>query len=73
MQWQRMITFVTVCIRAFQVDSDGYTLEFEVLISQLFEFLLTLVGNTRFLPLLQPVLAELTYHSIGKPAAFLSG
>ena len=48
-----------------QADSDGDVVEFEVLISQMFEFILTLVGNSKFLPLLEPVLPELAYMTIG--------
>ena len=52
-------------IPVVQIDSDGDTVAFDVLISQLFEFLLTLIGNARFLPLLQHVLPDLMYITIG--------
>ncbi|BDA48104.1 Importin-9 [Coccomyxa sp. Obi] len=46
-------------------DSDGDVVEFSVLVSQMYEFILTLVGNSKFLPLLQPVLPELAYLTLG--------
>lgn len=48
-----------------QADSDGDVVEFSVLVSQMFEFILTLVGNSKFLPLLQPVFPELAYLTLG--------
>ncbi len=60
---------LAACAR--QVDSDGDTVAFEVLISQLFEFLLTLVGSARLLPLLRPMLPELMYLTLGAPALAL--
>jgi hypothetical protein len=48
-----------------QADSEGGDVSFETLISQMCEFLLTVVGNSRLLPLLAPVLPELAYLIIG--------
>jgi hypothetical protein len=55
-----------------QADSDGDVVEFEVLISQMFEFILTVVGNSRFLPLLQPVLPELAYMTLGDTFPYIA-
>ena len=54
-----------------QVDSDGDAVALEVLISQLFEFLLTLVGSPRLLPLLRPMLPDLMYRPPGSVFAAL--
>ena len=51
--------------KCMQADSDGDVVEFSVLVSQMFEFILTVVGNSKFLPLLQPVLPELAYLTLG--------
>ena len=48
-----------------QVDEDADNLSFPAMISQLFEFVLCIVSNSLFLPLLQPVLPELAYLTIG--------
>ena len=48
-----------------QVDEDADDLSFPAMISQLFEFILCIVSNSVFLPLLQPVLPELAYLTIG--------
>ncbi len=50
-----------------QVDEDADDLSFPAMISQLFEFVLCIVSNSTFLPLLQPVLPELAYLTIGAP------
>ncbi|KAK9806782.1 hypothetical protein WJX72_002643 [[Myrmecia] bisecta] len=48
-----------------EVDSDGENMDFESLISQLVEFLLTLVGNRRYQGMMQGVMGELVYLTIG--------
>ena len=50
-----------------QVDEDADDLSFPAMVAQLFEFVLCIVGNSSFLPLLQPVLPELAYLTIGMP------
>ena len=50
---------------AVQVDEDADNLSFPAMISQLFEFVLCIVSNSLLLPLLQPVLPELAYLTIG--------
>ncbi len=49
----------------WQVDEDADDLSFPAMISQLLEFVLCIVSNENFLPLLQPVLPELAYLTIG--------
>lgn len=49
----------------WQVDEDADDLSFPAMVSQLLEFVLCIVGNEKFLPLLQPVLPELAYLIIG--------
>jgi len=48
-----------------QVDSDGDTLDFPAMISQLFEFLITLAGSSRFQPMLTQGLPQLIHLSLG--------
>ena len=43
-------------------------MDFESLMSQLFEVLITLVGNQRYKHLMQPIVPELIYLTIGKPS-----
>lgn len=50
-----------------QVDEDGDSLDFESLLSQLLEVIITLVGNQRFRHLLQPIVPQLIYTTIGMP------
>ncbi len=40
-------------------------MDFESLMSQLFEVLITLIGNQRYQDLMQPIVPELIYHTIG--------
>ena len=49
-----------------QVDEDADDLSFPAMVSQLFEFVLCIVSNSTFLPLLQPVLPELAYLTMGE-------
>ena len=49
----------------WQVDEDADDLSFPAMVSQLLEFVLCIVGNEHFMPLLQPVLPELAYLTIG--------
>ena len=49
----------------WQMDEDADDLSFPAMVSQLLEFVLCIVGNEKLLPLLQPVLPELTYLTIG--------
>ena len=51
-----------------QVDSDGDRLGFETLMSQLIEFLMTLVGNKRFVDLIQQAVPRLIYITLGASA-----
>jgi hypothetical protein len=44
-----------------ELDSDGENLDFEALISQLFELLLTLVGNNRYKGLVAGSVGQLMY------------
>ena len=48
-----------------QVDEDADDLSFPAMVSQLFEFVLCILSNSTFLPLLQPVFPELVYLTIG--------
>ena len=50
-----------------QADEDGDNMDFESLISQLFEVLITLISNRRHQELMQPIVPELIYHTIGHP------
>ena len=50
---------------AVQVDEEADDLSFPAMISQLFEFVLCIVSNGVLLPLLQAVLPELAYLTIG--------
>ena len=57
-----------VCItvqHCVQADEDGDNMDFESLISQLFEVLITLISNRRHQDLMQPIVPELIYHTIG--------
>ena len=57
-----------VCItvqHCVQADEDGDNMDFESLISQLFEVLITLISNQRHQELMQPIVPELIYHTIG--------
>ena len=49
-----------------QADEDGDNMNFESLISQLFEVLITLISNRRHQELMQPIVPELIYHTIGR-------
>lgn len=49
-----------------QADEEGDNMDFESLMSQLFEVLITLVGNQRYKHLMQPIVPELVYLTIGK-------
>ena len=66
-------TCVTTCWFAeyFQADEDGDNMDFESLISQLFEVLITLISNRRYQDLMQPIIPDLIYHTIGKHPAQL--
>jgi len=48
-----------------ELDSDGENLDFETLISQLFELLLTLIGNHRYKELIAGSVGQLAYYSLG--------
>ncbi len=48
-----------------QADEEGDNMDFESLMSQLFEVLITLVGNQRHHHLMQPIVPELIYLTIG--------
>ncbi|KAL0051329.1 hypothetical protein WJX82_005781 [Trebouxia sp. C0006] len=50
---------------ADQADEEGDNMDFESLMSQLFEVLITLVGNQRHHHLMQPIVPELIYLTIG--------
>ena len=50
---------------AGQVDEEGNSLDFESLLSQLLEVIITIVSNKRFCKLLEPVVPELIYVTIG--------
>ena len=47
------------------MDEDADDLSFPAMVSQLLEFVLCIVSNETFLGLLQPVLPELAYLTIG--------
>jgi hypothetical protein len=47
-----------------ELDSDGENLDFEALISQLFELLLTLVGNNRYKGLVAGSVGQLMYTAL---------
>ena len=49
-----------------QVDEEGAELGFEALVVQLFEFLLTLAGSSRFRPLITPCLDQMVYLVLGE-------
>ena len=53
------------CGEYVQADEDGDNMDFESLISQLFEVLITLIGNRRYQELMQPIVPDLIYHTIG--------
>ena len=48
-----------------QVDEEGNSLDFESLLSQLLEVIITIVSNQRFRNLLEPVVPQLVYVTIG--------
>lgn len=48
-----------------QVDEEGNSLDFESLLSQLLEVIITIVSNKRFCSLLEPVVPQLVYVTIG--------
>ena len=48
-----------------QADEEGDNMDFESLMSQLFEVLISLVGNQRHHHLMQPIVPELIYITIG--------
>ena len=50
------------------MDSDGDRLGFETLMSQLIEFLMTLVGNKRFVDLMRQAVPRLIYITLGASA-----
>lgn len=50
------------------MDSDGDRLGFETLVSQLIEFLMTLVGNKRFVDLMRQAVPRLIYITLGVSA-----
>ncbi|KAL3142974.1 hypothetical protein ABBQ38_003256 [Trebouxia sp. C0009 RCD-2024] len=52
-------------LHPWQADEDGDNMDFESLISQLFEVLITLIGNRRYQELMQPIVPDLIYHTIG--------
>ena len=47
------------------VDERGDALSFDALVVQLFEFMLTLAGSSRYRPLVTPALDQLLYLSLG--------
>lgn len=49
------------------VDERGDALGFDALVVQLFEFMLTLAGSSRYRPLIAPCLDQLVYLSLGAP------
>ena len=49
-----------------QADEEGDNMDFESLMSQLFEVLITLVGKQRYKPLMPPIVPVLVYLTIGK-------
>ena len=53
------------CLCPMQADEEGDNMDFESLMSQLFEVLITLVGNRRHHHLMQPIVPELIYLTIG--------
>ena len=53
------------CLYSMQADEEGDNMDFESLMSQLFEVLITLVGNQRHHHLMQPIVPELIYLTIG--------
>jgi len=53
------------CLCPMQADEEGDNMDFESLMSQLFEVLITLVGNQRHHHLMQPIVPELIYLTIG--------
>ncbi len=66
--WHNSFTAESVAdarLHHVQVDEDADDLSFPAMVSQLFEFVLCIVSNSTFLPLLQPVLPELIYLTIG--------
>ena len=48
-----------------QADEDGDSMDFESLMSQLFEVLISLISNRRHQDLMQPIVPDLIYHTIG--------
>ena len=48
-----------------QVDEEGNSIDFESLLSQLLEVIITIVSNQRFRNLLEPVVPQLVYVTIG--------
>ena len=52
-----------------QADEDGDNMDFESLMSQLFEVLITLISNRRYQDLMQPIAPDLIYHTIGEQSA----
>lgn len=48
-----------------QVDEEGNSLDFESLMSQLLEVIITVVGSNRFQQLVEPIVPQLVYVTIG--------
>jgi hypothetical protein len=51
------------------VDSEGGSIDLESLLSQLMEFLLTIIGNRRYQGTVKASMGELQYVTLGEPPA----
>lgn len=63
--YQHLVINNTPDLESDQADEDGDNMDFESLISQLFEVLITLISNRRYQDLMQPIVPDLIYHTIG--------
>ncbi|KAL3138300.1 hypothetical protein ABBQ32_006113 [Trebouxia sp. C0010 RCD-2024] len=63
--YQHLVINNTPDLETDQADEEGDNMDFESLISQLFEVLITLIGNRRYQELMQPIVPDLIYHTIG--------
>lgn len=48
------------------MDEEGNSLDFESLLSQLLEVIITIVGNKRFRQLVEPIVPQLVYVTLGE-------
>ena len=58
-----------MCSAAGGQDSEGGSIDLESLLSQLMEFLLTIIGNRRYQGGVKASMGELQYVTLGEPAS----